>query len=404
MNATFQEMLRLFIPQTFASLTSIHALEVDFTRLMFEDYFVEILPPSILYLMMDAYMVEGVKILYRYAIALVCSYKGEIKANTFADGSSFWSRVKHDAVHLSSQESDQSMLVDRLGLFHRLPPTSSSAHTSVRMDKEKMSVIAFDSSRSIVEKTLRPMPISQNFIEQQHALHTKRFTQQPPTQRTTTATSATSHKPTSSHVSISLESDYLSEIQIQKLGQALPKPIQTTLHWKLAYSANRDGWDMLSIYSQTKGCYPCIMLFYLAGEDGVVLGAIHANELAPTGQIKGYGRINAVFRMQKEELVMYPWVGVASNDPSKELSNNVTINQWTVCSRESIIFGGSFAHNTNALRYDGEYSGRVSTGYSDTYGNPPLWISAQDEDQTNESYTYQLRDLEIVCASSKLKM
>lgn len=43
---------------------------------------------------MDGYLIDGVKTLYRYGLALLKMFKKEIKSNTYKSGADFWNSMK----------------------------------------------------------------------------------------------------------------------------------------------------------------------------------------------------------------------------------------------------------------------------------------------------------------------
>jgi hypothetical protein len=43
---------------------------------------------------MDGYLIDGVKTLYRYGLALLKMFKKEIKSNAYKSGADFWNSMK----------------------------------------------------------------------------------------------------------------------------------------------------------------------------------------------------------------------------------------------------------------------------------------------------------------------
>jgi len=64
-------MLRNYLPKTYLSLTTIGALDEKYLNLMFKDFFTEILPENLVLRIVDAYLLEGVKVLYRFGLGLI---------------------------------------------------------------------------------------------------------------------------------------------------------------------------------------------------------------------------------------------------------------------------------------------------------------------------------------------
>ena len=70
----FKEMVKAYLPKTYLSLTTIGALDEKYLNLMFVDFFVEILPENLVLRIVDAYLLEGVKVLYRFGLGLINGY------------------------------------------------------------------------------------------------------------------------------------------------------------------------------------------------------------------------------------------------------------------------------------------------------------------------------------------
>ncbi len=109
------------MPHTFLSLTQLGALDDKYLTLMFVDLFVEILPERVVLALMDAFLLEGSKILYRFGVALITGYKAQLKSRKYATAKAFWTAVKADAVAVSAGENCV-MLFKTLGTEEGLPP------------------------------------------------------------------------------------------------------------------------------------------------------------------------------------------------------------------------------------------------------------------------------------------
>lgn len=94
------------------------ALEDKFLDMIFIDFFVELLPPDVVLIIIDSYMYEGVKILIRFGISLILSYKSNIKNKheVYHTATNFWHHVKADAVQYAINRGTP-MLYKQLGLI-----------------------------------------------------------------------------------------------------------------------------------------------------------------------------------------------------------------------------------------------------------------------------------------------
>lgn len=166
---TFVEMLKEYMPQTYGSLSRIGALDDKYLNMMFVDFFVEILPEAQVLRIVDAYLVEGVKVLYRYALALIKGYKDLIKANKYETAKDFWVSVKADAIAVSST-FDIPLLFKSISTEEHLPSVDpflvySSSRNKEFTQENIITKYAFEGDRSGFAKMTRPMPISKGNLD-----------------------------------------------------------------------------------------------------------------------------------------------------------------------------------------------------------------------------------------------
>lgn len=90
---SFQDLVEVVMPATYRGLMAIKALTDEFLNHIFVGLFFSLLPREHAYRILDCFLLEGGKILYRYGIALISMFKAEIKANKFKSGEMFWSHV-----------------------------------------------------------------------------------------------------------------------------------------------------------------------------------------------------------------------------------------------------------------------------------------------------------------------
>lgn len=81
LNQTFLELLSSFCPKTHTTLHALGALDNKYLDLMFSGFFTELLPPHMVYILVDTFLLEGIKILLRFALGLVFAYKPHIKVS-----------------------------------------------------------------------------------------------------------------------------------------------------------------------------------------------------------------------------------------------------------------------------------------------------------------------------------
>jgi Rab-GTPase-TBC domain len=90
---SFQDLVFLVMPATYQCLMTLKALTDEFLNNIFVGLFFSLLPKEQAYRILDSFLLEGGKILYRYGIALISMFKVSIKANKYETGEQFWSDV-----------------------------------------------------------------------------------------------------------------------------------------------------------------------------------------------------------------------------------------------------------------------------------------------------------------------
>ena len=165
------------MPKTFKALSGMGALDDRYLDLMFVGLFTEILPPEYVLRMIGSFLLEGVKILFRYGLALIRGYKGAIKSGMYTTASEFWLSVKADAIaYLSGPDSISVsvgglMLYKVLGLEDGLDPVDpfvlfSKAKNRDFLNSNKLLEYSFDIDRSALDKIRRPMNVSSQVIRE----------------------------------------------------------------------------------------------------------------------------------------------------------------------------------------------------------------------------------------------
>lgn len=398
MTETLKDILATFIPKTYSSLVSLNIIQPKFVGAFFDSCFSSLFPVHLLLNVFDSFLLEGVKIFYRYAVAIICLYKAQIKARVFDTAEAFWETVRKDALSSATPQNaafsatmDNRLLTDILELsLTNIGDAKNIPGKAVLFSSDNIKQIAFDLERSVTLKLLHPLNISRSYIQRKHDYYASRVVATQPI--APTAATITHQQP------LQLPDSFLTAEQVTLLGAELPESCQW-LRWQRCYAANNDGWDLGFVYRRVNQRSPCLILFYLQPPHAhIVLGALHGETLAPlNGKVRGNGRINRVFAFEHGSLRLYPWLGVLPENLSATESGTAnwssTELQFAVSAPESVTFGGSKTHFSNALRWEASDTGAVITGYSDTYANPPLF---QDPNTDGSSFfRYSLREVEV---------
>lgn len=356
------------MPNTFSALKTIGALDDKYLGMMFVDYFVELLPAHILLPTLDAYFLEGVKVLYRFSLALIAGYKTAIKAGDFSTAKDFWLTVKSDAFAVTSFNGD--VLIMKAIAFDEVLPTVDQfvvfehARNQDFLSGADIKIKAYDKSRSGFQKMMKSMKISRNHIEslKNQALKFEPEEQKNIYARKQTASSnransitgkmmehnasnqALSRKgsvsrqnspfggsssrlqtPTVSGIFktpetadssllapstlIASQSSFLGATKAAQLLSCLPEPY-STYQYELKYASYRNGFDLGSLYAQIERLEYCVFLFHLLPpHDNTIIGAFNVGPLSPPNQslTRGNGQTSRIFRINDDDCIAYGW-------------------------------------------------------------------------------------------------
>lgn len=75
---TFHELLKRFLPKTYVVLENMKALHERYLNKIFVDFFRDILPPAMVLSIIDSFLLEGKKVLFRFGLAFFMMYKREV--------------------------------------------------------------------------------------------------------------------------------------------------------------------------------------------------------------------------------------------------------------------------------------------------------------------------------------
>jgi Rab-GTPase-TBC domain len=100
---SFQDLVELVMPVTYQYLMALKALNDEFLNHIFVGLFFSLMPKPYAYRILDSFLIEGGKILYRYGIALISIFKKQVKSEQFRSGEQFWAYV---AAYCHSQAFD----------------------------------------------------------------------------------------------------------------------------------------------------------------------------------------------------------------------------------------------------------------------------------------------------------
>jgi hypothetical protein len=132
---TFKKLLEKFMPQTYAVMMSRGDLSDKYLNLFFIDFFNKLVSNEIVNRILDSFLCEGFKVLYRYALAFLQVHKAYIKGNVSSG--------------ISSDDLWKYMMTHKLG---NVTPVSFTK-------------MAFEFNKVGIKSIVRPMNISTVYIK-----------------------------------------------------------------------------------------------------------------------------------------------------------------------------------------------------------------------------------------------
>lgn len=348
---TFKELIKRFMIQTYTVLDGIGALADRYLNIILVDMMTPILQPEQVDKIMDGYLIDGVKTLYRYGLALLKMFKKQIKSNTYKSGAEFWDAMKQ--------------------------------YRNGGIDFEELKAFALeDKGKSLLKKKIIPSRSAIGAIEEEGKIKLGDFLRDPldlPFSLSDGAVVVSGEE----GVRCS-DSKILDPISTNTLNSFLPLTYRME-GFELMFATYNDGWSFTNFYEMLDKLSPCIIVCKTA-ETGSLFGMFMSVAVSPPSvDVRGDGDCFC-FRLDGPNAAKYPW------KPPEErigMSDVSTTSQFAHCTNDYLAFGGSQEFCTNAIRIDSDLlSG--STGPSDTYDNPTL----VPEEKNNP---FRVGDIEVYC-------
>lgn len=147
--------------KTSMMLKQMHTFDHEHLNLLFFDFFQKILPLPYVLRIIDAYLLEGSKAIYRYGLGLIHIHKQQIKGLNFHSGEDFWNFLKRRKARFTSSEFDtihhfayafelQKRMT--LGIFRKSSVNLSNKQLVGWMDDVKVEKRSFSNEHDIEEE------------------------------------------------------------------------------------------------------------------------------------------------------------------------------------------------------------------------------------------------------------
>lgn len=386
----FKENLASVMPQTTATLNEIGALKRKFLDEFFVHFFHRLLPAEDVERMVDCYLIEGWKVLMRYAVAIFAIHKKDIKDGRhipgsknrvhFTSGEGFWEYLrsckdKHGiyGLDLVRQAYEGNLFkvrhVSRGTLLRLIARCERSLEWSEEEEKEYAEPIQLDIYLPVTSTKDQPMSTT--------------------TFPVLTPQELLSLGPVIN--SLVSEASILCRETATVLARHIPEIAQLE-GFRRVYCSSRHGRSIEALYAMCSGLYPSIMLVKgfsptIPGLTAVV-GLYLTESLSPEGfdltTASSLSSLSVVrgspqcfcFRLDGVHAgVHFParpdiTTGTIVEGQVGEARNQkFTLTQYfSSNTKNGIVAGGSAAYSTNALKLDVELNSCYS-GPSDTYQN-----------------------------------
>lgn len=405
------------MPNTYQKLEEIGALHRNYLDEFFIHFFYHILPIDDIIYMLDCYLVEGIKILVRYAIAIFAMYKTDIKNNEFKTGEEFW-------LYLKNHKDDDNLY--GLSLRKLVYDDSRSISNFFRV---------LHVSREVWDELIRKADLSKKRSDEEDLSQPYNADEYLPPliepsdhgSRTVSDSIINLKKKLTSQQLVSLgpfatklmqASKILTPQTVTNLAPMIPEMIQYE-GLRLLYNSNIHGISLDTLYTLTDTITPCLIIIKCFPIEEYsttpIIGFFCTESITPPSYSIGktmYDKSDKLdlkgsshcfcFRLDGENAVFYNAVQPEEMQEMIELQKNnekkinlSTLTQYfTSNATDGIIIGGSAVHHTNALKIDTELN-YCYCGPSDTYKNDNSLLPELC-DHINVSAACKIAEIEVL--------
>jgi len=358
--------------------------------------------------MFDAYLLEGYRVLMRYALALMKSYKKLIKTNAFANADEFWLTIQRNAKNEERSLLFPSCLNNNNSSCNDSNNTSSNYIALYKCSE--IHINAYENERSIVGKAYRPMNISNQKLTE---INSRFRDNASPVSLRCFGETTNMKKDTNEEIKTSLvyinnndtmklanNSSILSPSTADRLLRILPATSAID-GLALVFTSKNDGWDISYLYNKLNGVKgPFIIVLNAKTKTASIIGVYITADISPDTKSKGTGE-SFIFRLDDDHEKKYQWIGLQSAADSSTTSNisHSIVTQFATFNNDYMSFGASDKHGTNAI-YISSNLCTCATGVSDTYHNPPLvsideCLPSSLSSSSSTSISFDIKDIEV---------
>mmetsp|Transcript_16939 Transcript_16939/g.25557 ORF Transcript_16939/g.25557 Transcript_16939/m.25557 type:complete len:531 (+) Transcript_16939:174-1766(+) len=359
----FKEILKRSMPQTYTTLARLGALAETFLNHIFVDFFTTLFPDQYVNRIIDVYLLDGEKVLFRYGLALFALHKKQIKSGLYKSGLNFWDEIQ------KYRTGDMTLNFDA---FHNL---------------------AFDLNQPFYKSTIVPSRVTIDSLKTIAREVLPADTLSAPLHLPYAISLASTESPKNL---LHTKSKILDLYDARRLHAFLPECSRLE-GFELVFATHKDGWNIHTLYTLVQDLAPCILILKSVEEQAVIGVYLSCPMSPPSTNVRGDGECFC-FRLDGPNSACYRWALGPDSCPLLEkgvYKGSATYYQFAVCSDQFMSFGGSSIHGTNAIRISSDLI-TCSSGHSDTYNNPPLTPDEPDD-------PFQIAELEVFCGSTAIR-
>eukprot|EP01036_Dinobryon_divergens_P038318 gene38318-50294_t len=316
----FRKLVHKQLPSMAKKLEPIDALHETHLNSFFIEFFSNILPLAYVVRILDSYLLEGNKVLYRFGLALLHLLKRRVKADEFHSSEAFWTALTAKGKALTEAE------YVHMAYYAFMTPTRFSRSQLTTLEGKGVSTLGPEGKAPLGLPCISAVEVQTDNCSE--ALH---------------------------GVSTILNTDSAA-----RLRDFLPANVRFE-DFTLAFSTATDGWTLDTLYRLCEYLAPVILLVKLLEVDAVIGAYLAAPIAPPSPHVRGDGTTRC-FRLDGPRPTCYEW------SPDLEDGTAGTREQFAVCANTHVSFGASALHAANALRVDADLK-HCECSPSDTFGN-----------------------------------
>lgn len=437
----FKENLSNIMPRTAAKLTEIGALKRPFLDEFFVHFFYRILPVEDVRRMLDCYLIEGWKVLMRYAVAIFMLHKksikvgrlipGEVARVPFTTGEELWAYLRacrHQpmlynelfGLKLVKQVYQEPRIENWFKVLH-VPRATLFGLIDQRLE-QLTELSPEEKLENSVPIQLDDYLLSSVDIEEALTESGKEKGKGAGRNLLLTMQQSISMGPMVSN--LLAESGILTRESAFILAPHIPETAHIE-EFRRVYSSMQHGNSLDTLYSMTAGLSPCLVLiqgFSAINKEVVpIVGAYLTESVAPHGymltssgakshrcDVRGSPQCFC-FRLNGDHAGVFSPVipeGIDSGSILHGLKGEINSREFTLTqyfssnTQDGIIVGGSSKYSSNALRVDIELNS-CSSGPSDTYCNEASLIP-EFCTGSNVTASMLISNIEVLCGKNSV--